>query len=185
MYDLDSKKIHTQTIPLHLIAADTVMNNLLQLDFSKSNTAVQFIYLEIKDDKDQMVTNSFYWRSSDKYMGKETMTGPTTAGFESLSNMKPAKLKVALKVTGSGTSKVLDLSLTNTSKQIAFFTQLQFLDANGKPVRPSFYTDNFFSLLPGQSKQVRIENNSINPNQKGLQLMIKGWNTSTETIQIH
>lgn len=185
VYDLDSKKINTQTMLLNQIAADTVMNHLLQLDFSKSSTPVQFIYLELRDEKGQMVTNSFYWRSSDKYMGKETMTGPTTAGFESLSNMKPAKLKATLKVTGSGSSKFLDLSLTNTSKQIAFFTQLQLLDANSKPLRPSFYTDNFFSLLPGQSKQVRIETNSISPNQEGLQLIIKGWNTPTETIQIH
>lgn len=185
VYDMDSKKIHSQSLPLTLVAADTVMNNLMQLDFGKSNTPVQFIYLEIKDDKGQMVTNSFYWCSSDKYMGKETMTGPTTAGFESLTNMKQAKLKAALKVTGSGTSKVLDLSLINTSKQIAFFTQLQFLDATGKPVRPSFYTDNFFSLLPGQSKQVRIETNNLNPNQEGLQLKIKGWNIPTETIQIN
>ena len=36
-------------------------------------------------------------------------------------------------------------------------TQLQFLDKAGKPVRPSFYTDNFFSLLPGETKQVVID----------------------------
>ena len=112
------------------------------------------------------------------------MTGPTTAGFESLATMKPAKLKSVLKVDGSGKSLVLSLNLTNTSKQIAFFTQLQLLDKAGKPVRPSFYTDNFFSLLPGQSKQVTIDTNSLPTNQEGLQLIVKGWNTVPETIQI-
>ena len=31
------------------------------------------------------------------------------------------------------------------------------LDAQGSPVRPTFYTDNFFTLLPGASKTVEIE----------------------------
>jgi len=78
----------------------------------------------------------------------------------------------------------LELELTNTSKQIAFFTQLQFVDAMDKPIRPNFYSDNFFSLLPGQTKQVIIETNSLSPNQKGMQLKIKGWNLATETLQI-
>ena len=30
------------------------------------------------------------------------------------------------------------------------------LDAQGSPVRPTFYTDNFFTLLPGASKTVEI-----------------------------
>ena len=184
VYDLDSKKISEQTIPLDQIPEDAVMTNLLKLDFSKLQSAIQFVYLAIKDDQGKLVSNSFYWRSSDKYMGKETMTGPTTAGFESLATMKPAKLKSVLKVDGSGKSMVLSLNLTNTSKQIAFFTQLQLLDKTGKPVRPSFYTDNFFSLLPGQSKQVTIDTNSLPSNQEGLQLIIKGWNTAPETIQI-
>lgn len=184
IYDLDSKKIFSQTIPLNHIAADTVMNHLLQLDFTKATTPVQFIYLAINNEKGQMLTNSFYWRSSDKYLGKETMTGPTTAGFEALSKMKPAKLKAALQQKGNGNAKQLELELTNTSKQIAFFTQLQFVDAMDNPIRPSFYSDNFFSLLPGQTKQILIETNSLSPNQKGMQLKIKGWNLATETLQI-
>jgi mannosylglycoprotein endo-beta-mannosidase len=65
--------------------------------------------------------------------------------------------------------------LKNTSSSIAFFNQLQLLDKNLSPVRPSFYTDNFFSLLPGESKSVTIETADKNVTASPL-LVVKGWN---------
>jgi len=40
---------------------------------------------------------------------------------------------------------------------LAFFTQLKLQDGNGNNISPSYYSDNFFSLLPGESKQITIE----------------------------
>lgn len=48
-----------------------------------------------------------------------------------------------------------------------------------RPVRPSFYSDNFFSLLPGEVKVVTIETANQNLSN-GLILKIKGWNIKEE-----
>ena len=67
------------------------------------------------------------------------------------------------------------MSLKNATDRLAFFTQLQLLDESGKPIRPSFYTDNFFSMLPGESKCVVIDVSMEDVPAKAS-LVIKGWN---------
>jgi hypothetical protein len=66
---------------------------------------------------------------------------------------------------------------------LAFFTQLQLLDENKKPVRPSFYTDNFFSLLPGESKTILIET-ALEDMPAKPTFVVKGWNVKPKTFQL-
>ena len=40
------------------------------------------------------VSSNFYWRSNDKYEGSKTLTGPAASGFEDLSKLKQAKVKL-------------------------------------------------------------------------------------------
>ena len=68
---------------------------------------------------------------------------------------------------------------------LAFSTQIQWLDDAGKPIRPSYYTDNFFTLLPGESKIVTIETNMQHMPEKDCQLIIKGINQKEQRFRIH
>ncbi len=185
IYDLNSKKISSQSQLIETIAEDVVLNNLLKLDFSKATTSVQFIKLSLADENGKPVANSFYWRSNDPYMGKTTMTGPATAGFEPLAGMKKTGLQTKMTVAKNNTASVIELDIKNPSNTIAFFTQIQLLDKFNKPVRPSFYTDNFFSLLPGETKRVTIETGSENIAQDNNKVVVKGYNVITNTILIN
>lgn len=72
------------------------------------------------------------------------MTGPTTSGFEDLSKLKIANVKLSFKTRQDNERYFVDIVVKNTSSYIAFFNQLQFLNSNMSPIRPSFYSDNFF-----------------------------------------
>ena len=48
-----------------------------------------------------------------------------------------------------------EVTLSNKSSVIAYMNILKALDADGKLVAPTFWSDNFFPLLPGQTKTVR------------------------------
>jgi exo-1,4-beta-D-glucosaminidase len=185
IYDLNSKKVSSQTKVLDEIPEDAVLNKLMQLDFSKATTPVQFIKLSLFDENGKLVASSFYWRSNDPYMGKTTMTGPTTAGFEPLSTMKKTSLQTKMTVTETGKTHTIELDIKNPSNTIAFFTQIQLLDNDGKPVRPSFYTDNFFSLLPGENKHISIETAAENMAQENAKIVVKGYNILSNTILIN
>lgn len=184
VYDLNSRKINTLQQKITCIAEDTVLNNLLTLDFNTVNTPVQFIRLSLQDENKKELSSSFYWRSNNTYLGKKTVTGPATAGFEPLSSMKEINLDCKSFLSKKGIGYVLSVDIKNTNKTIAFFTQLQLLDKIGKPVRPSFYTDNFFSLVPGETKHIEIETGE-NVLQQEASFVIKGWNVKTNTIQLN
>lgn len=184
VYDLNSKNVFSRSASFS-IDNDAVINDLFKIDFPAGITPVHFIKLRIKDTKGKEVAQTFYWRSSAKYEGKETLTGPTSSGFESLNEMKSAQVKTKYKVREEGELYFIDIELKNTSGMIAFFIQLQFLDNNGKPVRPSFYTDNFYSLMPNESKQFTIETAKNKITEKGYQLVVNGWNIHPQTFLLN
>lgn len=184
VYDLNSKNVFSRSLSFS-IDKDAVFNDLFTIDFPADITPVHFIKLRIKDIKGKEIAQTFYWRSTAKYEGKETLTGPTSSGFESLNEMKSAQVKTKYKVREEGEWYFIDIELKNTSGMIAFFTQLQFLDNKGKPVRPSFYSDNFYSLMPNESKRFTIETAKNKITGKGYQLVVKGWNLNSQTFVLN
>lgn len=182
VYDIKSKKVWAKSRTVDL-PEDGVANDVFVIDFPANISQVHFIKLYLYDDKGKLVSDNFYWRSNDKYEGSKTLTGPTSSGFESLADLKEVALKVKSGVSKKEDWQVMELSIQNPSSSIAFFVQLQYIDQNGKPVRPSFYSDNFFSLLPGESKKVVVETALKNLPEKG-RFIVKGWNVKSQDVKV-
>ena len=182
VYDLNTKMVWNKSMLVD-IPEDGVVNDLFRIDFPKNITQVHLIKLRLHDEKGHEVANTFYWRSNDKYEGRKTLTGPTSSGFESLSNLPAVKLNSKIRSYQMDGRHYIELNVKNTTRRLAFFTQIQLLDISGKPVRPSFYTDNFFSLLPGESKVIVIDT-SLNDMPTEASLVIKGWNVIDKSYRI-
>jgi hypothetical protein len=58
------------------IPADGVANDVIGIDFPSDLTQVHFIRLVLSDAKGKPVSESFYWRSKDKYEKTGSLTGP-------------------------------------------------------------------------------------------------------------
>ncbi|TGY38739.1 glycoside hydrolase family 2 protein [Bacteroides caecimuris] len=182
VYDINSKKVFEESAVVNL-PSDGVVNDALTIRFPENISQVHFIKLILKDEKGKDVSSNFYWRSNDKYEGSKTLTGPAASGFEDLSKLKQAKVKLTYKVREDDNNYFVDITLRNTSGQIAFFNQLQFLNSKMSPIRPSFYTDNFFSLMPGEKKAVTIET-AKGKLKDGAVLVLKGWNINKQEYKL-
>jgi hypothetical protein len=156
-----------------------VVNDLFTIDFPADISPVHFIKLRLLDAAGREVGSNFYWRSTSRYDGPKSMTGPATAGFQSLKELAPADLSLKYKTRTDRGKHYIDVTLRNSRRSIAFFTQLQWLDAAGKPVRPSFYTDNFFSMMPGESRTVTIETDLTHLPAANYSLVLKGFNVKS------
>ncbi len=185
VYDINSKRVWKQEAKVDL-PEDGVVNDVFTIEFPEDISPVHFIKLRLFNEKGEEVGSNFYWRSNSKYEGKTTLTGPATAGFQSIKDLDPAKVTMKFKRRSDDKNNYLDIELKNSGKAIAFFTQLQWLDADGKPVRPSYYTDNFFSMLPGETKTVTIETNKNDLPAGTYDLVLKGFNVEKKknTIEI-
>lgn len=183
VYDMNSRKVWSRSKTID-IPEDGVVNDAFAIDFPTNITQVHFIKLRLLDAQGKEIASTFYWRSNDKYEGKTTKTGPTTSGFEDLSKLKQVQLKSSLKTYVKDGRHFVEATVKNPSSTLAFFTQLQLLDKSGKPVRPSFYTDNYFSLLPGESKHITIET-ATSDMPDSPTFVVKGWNIKRQTYPVN
>ena len=136
------------------------------------------------DAKNTLIGSNFYWRSNSKYEGKNTLTGPTTAGFQDINKLAHTQIQAKYTIRKQDEKHIITLKLKNTGKSLAFFTQVQWLTKDGKPVRPSFYTNNFMNLLPGEATTIEIETDRKFLNQKEYLLVVKGINQPRQTFNI-
>jgi exo-1,4-beta-D-glucosaminidase len=182
VYDLSSRKVWSHSAAVD-IPEDGVVNDVFKIDFTNNSTKISFIKLRLYDAAGKEVSSQFYWRSNDRYTGPRTVSGPTSAGFQDIAQLKRVQLKTSFKAYTSEGRHFIDATVRNTSAYLAFFTQLQLLDGEAKPVRPSFYTDNFFSLLPGESRHVIIETAAADMPSAPV-FAVKGMNVDAQKFAV-
>ena len=107
-----------------------------------------FIKLRLSENGTE-IASTFYWRSGSEYKGPGTVTGPCVACFEALDDLPKTTLKAVDVADG--------VRVTNTGGRIAFMVEVQCFDDTGRRIVPVNYSDNFFSLLPGETRLVRFE----------------------------
>ena len=181
VYNIKSRKVWEKSAKID-IPEDGVVNDVFTIDFPENISQVHFIKLKLTDEKGKQVGSNFYWRSNDEYQGKTTVTGPASSGFESLAELPQINLRAKYTTRERNGMYFIDIEVKNPSNTIAFFTQLQLLDGNNKPVRPSYYTDNFFSLMPGEVRNITIETSKDKLTRNHL--IIKGWNIKEQMFRL-
>lgn len=85
------------------------------------------------------------------------MTGPAVSGFADINKLPKAQLTGAVKKRMLNGKTYLDMQVKNASDKIAFFTQVRLTDRANAVVPAVFYSDNFFSLLPGEMRTITLE----------------------------
>jgi hypothetical protein len=114
-----------------------------------------------------VISDNFYWL-------------PDEVGqYSGLQALPPAPLKV--KATQAGKGKI-EVTLTNPETHaVAFFNRVTLLDAKKKErVLPVFYSDNYFSMVPGAEKKIIVEyNGTITP-----AITVEGWNVRSQEVPV-
>jgi len=175
VYDLNSKPVLSMNSKID-IPEDGVANDVLKINFPKDISQVHFIKLLLKDSKGKVIADAFYWRSKDEYKGAWTLTGPAVSGFQELNKLPKVNLNASVNHKIVEEKNIVEINIKNSSEVISFFTRIKLEDKSGKPIKPAFYSDNFFSLLPGEKKKVIIEIPFENKKSEGCKLILDGWN---------
>jgi hypothetical protein len=134
-------------------------------------SSVHFIKLKLTDARGNLLSDNFYWRGTNDLSYSALSTLPSVSPLGSAS----------YGITNGTTT--ITANLTNPSSGIAFAIRLQLLNASsGARVLPTIYSDNYFSLLPGESKVVTIEFTNDSIASGSLQLVANGWNIPRQTV---
>ena len=183
VFDLRSNKLWSKSATVS-VAADGVANDVFTIAFPAGLTQVHFIKLRLTDADGRLVGDNFYWRSLDADNGQRyEASGPCASGFETLAQMPRTTVQWAVTDTKRDDGRVLTVSLKNPTDKIAFFLQLQVLDKQGHPVKPCFYTDNFFTLMSGEQRTIDIEVPAYLC-KSDVKISLKGWNVDAKQKKI-
>ena len=152
VYGFDSRKLWERKA--EVVAHGTSCVDAFMIPFgelSAANSILEkphFVKVRLMDGARE-VDSTFYWRSSSVYEGQDSATGPCTGGFAALSELPRTSLSVFRSEHG--------VTVRNVGDRIAFMVEAKALDEKGRRIVPTHYSDNFFSLLPGEGKNVLIE----------------------------
>ncbi|HTJ42249.1 MAG TPA: glycoside hydrolase family 2 protein [Kofleriaceae bacterium] len=116
---------------------------------------VTFVELRL-ERAGEIVSTNFYWlpRKPDviDYDKAYWLHTPTAehADLSAVRRLPEAQLAARMRRDGGA-----ELTLENTSDQLAFFVQLRAIDAHGDDVLPILWSDNYVSLFPGDVRILR------------------------------
>lgn len=140
------------------VAADGVARSLV-VPKPKDLSTTYFLRLALEDQAGQLVSRNFYWLSTqeDVLDPKKVKWYYTPAKVHSnltaLATL-PATTLSAQATIGENQAKV---SVKNTGTSLAFLVHLRLVDPKtGDEALPVFWDDNYFELMPGETREVRV-----------------------------
>jgi exo-1,4-beta-D-glucosaminidase len=78
-----------------------------------------------------------------------------------------------------GNDRLARVKVENTGKTLALMTRLRILRGKGGPeVLPVFWEDNYFALLPGETRNVTVKIRKSDGNNEPLALAVDGYNVT-------
>jgi exo-1,4-beta-D-glucosaminidase len=122
-------------------------------------------------DKGKLVSDNFYWLSRE-------------GNFSFLASLPRADLKVSAKRELKDGHPIVKVRLSNSSASPAFFLALLVERKEGKEILPSFWSDNYVSLLPGESRDITWTADKEISSREPLQLRLDGWNVPGQIVTV-
>ncbi|MHB8055075.1 MAG: glycoside hydrolase family 2 protein [Candidatus Aminicenantales bacterium] len=158
--------------------------SLLVLDPPADLNGAYFLDLRLRDGTGALITDNFYALSTrgDVFDNAKALWYVTPlkefADLTGLAALPPAEVKCRERRNVSPGRIEIETTLENTSDVPAFMIELMIVkEGSGDPVAPVFWDDNYISLLPGETRTVRVKFDPETLDGKNPVLKIGGWNT--------
>lgn len=168
---LDNSELFTRTVPVDALANRATPLAAVPLDPLYATHPVVLVRLTLSDAAGRLVSDNFYWRGRD------------AASYQALNGVAEAKLttRMAAPVV-DGADRTITVTLSNDGPVPALNAKLTLLGPDGKRILPSFYSDNYISLLPGENRTVTIRYPASLENVAPT-VTLRGWNISETEVR--
>jgi len=149
-------------------AEPSSVTNLGEVKFPPRISSTHFLKLELRDAKGELISSNFYWRGEPGYPDLLT----------DLNELPKVTLEAKVERSISGGKQMVTVTLHNPTNSVALMAHLQLRDSSGERVLPVYYSDNYVSLVPNESKTITIEAAQQDSMDKGATVVVDGWNVS-------
>ena len=167
LYNMSMKEIYSDEINVEIKSDES--KKVLFLKRPAGAGGITFLKLVLSDNTGKEISSNFYWLSS---------KGDENADFTSLNRLPETELNFSLSSINQDNGKyMVVVEIENPSASLAFSVNPKIIKGDSKDlVLPVFWEDNYFSLLPGEKRSIRVEFNAENLDGATPVLAIDGWN---------
>jgi beta-galactosidase/beta-glucuronidase len=171
IYDADSKLLKSFSVS-HLGLGETGNQQAIRLkDFLSTKKGLSFVVLTLSDASGKAISHNVYWLSP----GND---------LTSLNSLAKAQLQVKLLKAEKGADEnKWTLQFNNPTNKLAFFVRPQLMTGD-EEVMPSYWTANYFTLAPGESRIVSVSAPLAKLGNNKPYLQVEGWNTGKQEISL-
>ena len=181
MYDINSKVVFSEEKAISL--GDDEVLKLVDLPQLKGENKVFFLDLKLKNNAGENVSDNFYWLSTkkDKMDWSNTLWYYTPqkqyADFTAINTMEQVDVSAKKEIVSQGNEWEMNVTVTNPSDKLAFFIELMATKkSDGSSILPVFWSDNYISLAPGESKTLNLKFYSKDLGSDEPEIKIQGIN---------
>ena len=187
LYNLDGTR--SSQHDTKLTAPPDVATDVGLIDFPANLSAVHFIKLELRDKDNRLISGNFYWRAQPgqpaaKTTGQLELRLPGQQDDLSALNQLPeVALTAKVRTADANGKRTLTVTVLNPTANIALMVHLQLRRKSGERVLPVFYSDNYVSLVPNETRTITIEAavsdfNSPDGKTEDALIDFDGWNVT-------
>jgi hypothetical protein len=166
LYNLDGTLASTHDTKF--TAKPDAATNLGTIDLPAQLSAVHFVKLELRDAAGELLSSNFYW------LGRQDHPDDLTALNQLPMVTLEAKVE-ELEGYAAG-RRLFEVTLHNPTQSVALLAHVQLRRKSGERVLPVFYSDNYVSLVPGETKTIEVEAAVSDFNGEDPLLAVDGWN---------
>jgi exo-1,4-beta-D-glucosaminidase len=190
IYDVDANEKASKEATLDL--GPDSSNKAFELPAVPGISKTYFLRLQLHDSGGSLVSDNFYWLSTkvdtlDWTHKQDTVYTPQKdfADLTGLNSLPQANLVVsaapAVNPRVPRQNLAMRVTVKNPGTGVAFMTHLRLTSGpDGADVVPVFWEDNYFSLLPGETRVVRV---SYPAGFQSVVLKVDGYNVAPLTVE--
>lgn len=186
VYDPQLKQIFTKEVNLGIDADSSQRAISIPDDIFSTSSKIYFVDLTLEKESGQIVSRNFYWVPSTLTTFDWAKTNYThtpaiqSADMTQLMSLPKAQVGAHLNITDEG--KAVHVRLQNESKALAFQMSLAIRDSQGEDITPVMWSDNYVSLMPGESRTLTTTLPPHTP--QNAVIIVSGWNIPDQTIHL-
>ena len=167
IYHLDGSVAHQYDV--NVTARPDMATDLGPVQFPANLTTTHLIKLDLRDAQGKLISSNFYWRGEPGY--PDVLTD--------LNTMPTVTLQARAESKDADGQRLVTVTLHNPTPNIALMAHLQLRrQRTGERVLPVFYSDNYISLAPNETKTITIQAAAKDFNGEEAQVVFDGWNVT-------
>ena len=186
IYNIDAKEKASKNAALDL--GPDSSTKAFDVPTPEGLSTTYFLKLELRDATGKLVSDNFYWLSTKldtlDWAGRsDTVYTPQKdfGDLTGLKNLPKAKVAITKSTRSNGSMHWMTVSVANNGDSVAFMVHPRLTRGkSGDDVVPVFWSDNYFSLLPGEKKSVKAQFDSASLAGATPELVVDGWNLEPE-----